>query len=530
MPLQGDSFVIGRSSLADLSIPDRFMSRQHTRLIFRNGGYLVEDLGSHNGTLLNGKPVVEPTPVRSGDVLTISNTVVTLRSGDALTPPKPGPISAHKIKKDATLLIPSELDPRQAETRDELRRFAERLKLVNEVNAALAQSLTQDALLELILDRIFDHLEPEQGQILMRGEDGEYRPAAQRSVDIGGGGFLVSRSLIREVAEERAAILSVDAAADARFAAAQSILISGIKSILAVPLFVGDNTLGLIALTSRLQNREFNEGDLELLGSLASVAAMRLHNLDLLVRDAERRRLQEELRLARQIQKGLLPRQLPELKGYDVLARNIPWDDVSGDYYGVYEREGEFVFMLADVSGKGISAAMLAASLEALAAGPIEVGRSPEEICTRCSRRLYERTPAAKYATSFIVVLDPETGHCRYTNAGHNAAIVARAAGGTETLESSGFPIGLVPGATYEAQELTLEPGDVLVLYTDGLTEAANADEEEYGIERLAAVCDEYSSEGLEALLKAMASSLDEFVDGHPYSDDRTVLMVRRQE
>ncbi len=226
---------------------------------------------------------------------------------------------------------------------------------------------------------------------------------------------------------------------------------------------------------------------MDLLTSLASVAALRIRNLSLLEEAAERRRLQDEVTLARQIQVSLIPDHLPDIAGYDVYGGNIPSQGVSGDYFEVIERlEGvEQVLFIADVCGKGISAALLTAYIEALTTAPIEDGLTPDEVFTRVSRRLYRRTPDERFATAFLAVLDTGTHRVRYANAGHNPAMVVRRQGAVEWLGSTGIPLGLLPVAEYEVGEIDLDPGDLLVLYTDGIVEAIDPDEEEYEVGRL---------------------------------------------
>lgn len=538
-----DPFVIGRSSTADLSVSDRFMSRQHTRLFRRGAELLVEDMGSHNGTLINGSPVVEPVPIRSGDILTISSTTVTLREpGEdaAFSHPLERAVSdlgVTRIKRDAAMLL-SMAEPSRAEESDggedlELRRYAERLKLLIDVNAALSASITRDDLLELILDRLFDHLRPEQAVILLP-ENGEYLPAARRSVGtVPESELFYSRSLVREVVEERVAVMVSDAAEDERFAAAESILASGISTLLAAPLLTSesDEVLGIIVLSSRVHVRPFSEEDLELLGSLAAVAAMRIRNFELLAEAAERRRLEDELKLARHIQEALLPKALPEIEGYRLLARNVASRGVSGDYYTVLERgEGsECVLVVADVAGKGMAASLLTASLEALTAGPIEDGMPPEEICNRVSRLLFARTPLEKYATAFVGVLDVASSTLRYTNAGHYPSpFLVRAGGDVEPLAPTGVPIGVLGAAVYEAAEVRIGPGDLLVVSTDGIIEAADGDDEEFGLARFENVCRGKRGDGLETLADAVEQALEQFVRGVPYADDRTLVMLER--
>jgi serine phosphatase RsbU (regulator of sigma subunit) len=220
---------------------------------------------------------------------------------------------------------------------------------------------------------------------------------------------------------------------------------------------------------------------------------------------------------------------MPELPGYAIHAVNVPSRTVSGDLYTAGTREtGECVLMVADVSGKGMAAALLTASLEALSVGPIEVGLPPDEICAKVSRRLYARTHAERYATAFLALLEPGLGRVRFTNAGHNPAVVMRAGGDAERLEATGVPLGLLPNMDYAAGALELRPGDTLAIYTDGITEAANPAGEEYGIGRLEEVLRAGRAQPLPALAAAIEDDSQRFAKGEPYADDRTLVLLRR--
>jgi serine phosphatase RsbU (regulator of sigma subunit) len=186
------------------------------------------------------------------------------------------------------------------------------------------------------------------------------------------------------------------------------------------------------------------------------------------------------------------------------------------------------VLLLADVAGKGMPASLLTASLEALAAGPIEEGLPPEEVFSRVSRRLHERTTPERYATAFLATLKPSTGRLRWASAGHNPGLLLRAGGELEQLGATGLPLGLLPLGAYTGEDRILDPGDLLVVYTDGITEAANPDGEEYGVERLVELCRRESERALAALVAKLVQELDAFVAGMPYGDDRTFLMLRR--
>jgi serine phosphatase RsbU (regulator of sigma subunit) len=415
-----------------------------------------------------------------------------------------------------------------------LDRYSERLEIMNDVHRALSRSISLAELLELILDRVFGHLRPEEGAILLRRGGGEFYRAATRSSGPHPGEFAYSRTLLHEVTEKGMAALVLDARQDARFAEAESFISSGIRSLVAAPLLDGEGCLGMIALTSRIEMKPFSNEDLELLVSLAAVAALRIRNVALAEEAAERRRMTQELALARQIQVALLPDRLPEFPGYELHGVNLASRGVSGDYYLVTERAAggqsgrECVLMIADVSGKGMTAALVAACLEALSAGPIEEGLPPDAICTRIARLLYARTSAESFATAFLGVLEPASGRVRYANAGHNPALLVRVSGTIEQLVATGTPLGVLPAARYPASEIVLEPGELLVLYTDGIVEATNPADEEYGLERLVEAVARNRRAPLAELVRALDADLEAFASGVPFADDRTLVLARR--
>lgn len=542
VPAQGDAFdqalesdevVIGRSSQCQLTIADRFLSRRHARIFRRDGGWWIEDLGSRNGTLVNGRVIEGTELLGEGDEVQISGSLLQVLSEapiSAIVTSERG-LPGHTVFRPASDLLVSQgsIAPAERSSVDALKRYSDRLQLLNDLHQALSRPLALDDLLKMILRRAFDDLRPEEGVILLKDGRGGYREAAHRSVEENAKPYLISETLVREVAEKGLSALVLDVETDERFGAAESIIGSGIRSLIAAPLQDEEGTLGMIALSSRLHRRQFKDEDLELLTTLGSIAALRIRNVALAEEAAERRRMANELKLARQIQVALLPDRLPKVVGWEIFAATVPSRGVSGDFYEVVEREGglECVLIVTDVSGKGIAASLLTASLEALLIEPIESGHPPDDICARVGRRLYQRTPPNKYATAIVGVLDPATGRLRYTNAGHNQALLVRGSGEVEMLGPTGTPLGLLPSSEYAAAEVQLALGDTLILYTDGITEAVNPQEEEYGIERLTELCREHRHQGLDELARTIESELDEFVQGVPYADDRTVVMAR---
>ena len=311
--LSGETFVIGRSSKADLTIPDRSMSRMHTRLYLNEGAWHVEDLGSRNGTLIGGRPVEHPVRVGHGSVIQVGSTSITLREATRPMPKKQSSSishDSHTIFRSAAELLqaPEEIRTDSVTPMGEgLRRYADRLRLLTEVNLALDRVMSLEDLLDLILDRAFEYLRPEDAAIYLRTADGGYERAASRSTGSGNQEILFSTSLMEQVVEGRQAALVLDAQTDERFNEAMSLLDAGVRSLVAAPLLDPDGALGLIVLGSRLTMRQFEEEDMELLASLASVAAMRIRNVHLAEEAAERKRLEQEVALAREIQVGSAP-------------------------------------------------------------------------------------------------------------------------------------------------------------------------------------------------------------------------------
>ncbi len=529
-----DEVVIGRSNRAALTIPDRSLSRLHVRLFKTDDSWWVEDLGSRNGTFIDQIRTDGATRINLGQALSLGGSRVILKGGGNGGAGSGGDLlDGHTVFRSADALL--EISPISTVSDDTGEAIApvgaaavERLRLLNDVHRALGRSIELQELLDIILDSVFDYLKPEDGAIFLVDEAG-YRRVAGRSIK-GEPDSLASSSLIKEVVEGRQAALVLDAQDDERFNQAQSMILSGLRSILAAPLLDGDQALGLIVLGSTHGARAFDEDDMELLVSMASVAAMRISNVRLAEEAAERRVLEKEVALGRRIQMALLPDRLPDLAGWELHAGNLPSRGVSGDIYKVFERDdGEtLVILVADVSGKGIAASLLTASLEALSAGPLEEGVPLDDCCRRVSRLLHDRTPPEKYATAFVAEVEISTGRVRYVNAGHNPGLVLRVGGESQWLDPCGVPLGLLPEADYSVGELEMASRDVMMLYTDGLTEACNRKEEEFGDARLKGSALSNRLKPLNEMARLIEIDLDHFTAGVPYGDDRTFVLVRR--
>lgn len=533
--LEGNSIVIGRSPSCDLVLPDPLLSRRHARLFRRGDLWYVEDLGSRNGTRLDGQLLEGASELSVGNEVEVCDwriKVLDLADGEAAAEPEGTRRQTVLLRSAKEMAASTDLEDRapSAVGGDELRKLGERLGIINHFYRRLDAARAAESLLDEMLELLFEHLHADAGAVFLRQTEGEPRLVASRPRERDIAQLLTSRSLVREVMERGMAALVQDLSTDQRYAQARSLADAGLRSFIAAPLSGSESPVGMVVLVLETAGRRFDEDDLRLLTSLAALSASRLRNLELTLEAAEVAEMRRELDAARAIQERLLPKRMPFLKGYELVAMNVPSRGVSGDFYQVVERDsaGECFVLLADVSGKGLAASLLAAILDSFAAEPMAGGEAPEAIFTRLSDLLERRTLPEWFATAFLFVLDRESGRLRYANAGHNPPLLLRDSGDVEQLMRTGLPLGVLPGSEYEKGEAAMEKGDWLILYTDGATEAFNPSKDEYGLERLISVCKRACSRSAVDLLNAITSDLERFSQGEPYADDLTLIALHR--
>jgi sigma-B regulation protein RsbU (phosphoserine phosphatase) len=296
-----------------------------------------------------------------------------------------------------------------------------------------------------------------------------------------------------------------------------------------VPIRKEDVTHGFVGLGPRAGGKPYSEDELAFSSALANQAIVALENAWLIEETIENRRLEEELAIASNIQSLLFPKSLPTIEGYELAARSKPTRHVGGDYYDTIELgDGRVLIAIADVSGKGVPAALLMsnvqASLRALAGPSMDLAANAGKI----SEIIYTNTDFNKYATFFYGILDPSQHTFVYTNAGHNPPILLRASGESETLDAGGLPVGIMPGSTYEHGAVTVGAGDTLVMYTDGVTEASNTADEEYGEERLLSLAKAGSERAALEFLESVYEDVFSFAAGMPQGDDITMVVLKR--
>jgi serine phosphatase RsbU (regulator of sigma subunit)/pSer/pThr/pTyr-binding forkhead associated (FHA) protein len=526
--------TLGRSSTNDVPLADRTLSRVHARLEVADTAIRLVDLGSRNGTSLNGVRIGDPVELSAGDRIQLGETLIDVLEESTTRVVIEGMDETSKkttfLQSSKDLLRPHRQAWDSKLGAEELARLNASLRMLNEISVELLGDIPLQRLLELILEKTFTFLQPDRGLLMLADESGELKAEKVKyAPGVDPSDIRLSKTLIASVVDKKNGVLLIDAATDAGLGAAESIRIQGITSCMAAPLFVEDRVIGLIYLEVRLGRKSFSEEDLRLLTSLANTSAIKIQNLRLQEGAAAQQRIEREMALAWDIQRRMLPEAEPVLPHTEILGRTIPSRTVSGDYYDFYERGDKTLdVVVADVCGKGMGASLLAASVQA--AFQVWAGENfpPDKLCSRLNDLVYRRTSPEKFITFFLGLYDPESGAVVYTNAGHNPGILVRADGAVEMLGAHGPPLGLFPGKVYGSGAFTMGPGDLLALYTDGVTEAANGQDEEFGTERLVATLRELRPQPLPQLESGLASTLLAFTGGTPFGDDRTLVLLRR--
>ena len=305
----------------------------------------------------------------------------------------------------------------------------------------------------------------------------------------------------------------------------------GIRSVLAVPLSVNETEVfGIIYADSPTDKSTFSEDHLKILTTLASVASIRVENARLLEERIERERMERELELATEIQQRFQPSAPPLMTDYEFQGISFSCYEIGGDYYDFITRhDGKMLIALGDVSGKGTAAALLMSSLHASVHAQVAAKTSLYEMVKSINVYLADNIPSNRFITLFIAELDPQTGIINYINAGHNPPLVGRADGKVEQLDSGGFPLGIMPMADYEVGQLQLAASESLVIYSDGVSEAVNLKDEEFGMERLSQVVSGNIKSSASGLRDKVESALSAFTQTAPANDDITLVIVKRK-
>jgi serine phosphatase RsbU (regulator of sigma subunit) len=528
VPLTG-RVSVGRSSASEMCFPeDGGLSRQHFVFEPEGDGWTVQDLGSKNGTFVNqiqlkGKLLLSP-----GDRIAAGRLVI-VYSPEAASP-APGVVTFDGVglaASPSTATVITSLEGALANPAMGFRGAGPKAPASMQALIRAGQELTKNQklseLFPVILDLAIEAVNAQRG-VLMILEDGNLLPKAHK-----GDGFRISTAVRDKVLREKTSVLVRDTQLDDAFKERQSIVEQRVHTMMAVPLQTKDDIIGLLYVDSPFVLREFTADDLSLLTVMANVAAIRIETARLLEVEEAERALQRDLSQAAEIQGRMLPGTAPEVPGADLAGFNAPCRTVGGDYYDFFPyAEGRVGLALGDVSGKGMPASLMMMALHARVQVLAEDPSNLASFMSRLNKATCANCPINRFITFFFCVLDASTGALAFANAGHNPPIVIRASGEAEMLEGGGPVLGVLSMAPYSELHAQLERGDMLVMYSDGVTEAANVDYEQFEEERLIDVLKRRRTESAADIVQAVVQSLADFAAGAPQADDITLLVAKR--
>lgn len=518
-------FTLGRQSDSDLVLLDSRISRRHARIVQTEKGYVIEDLGSRHGTAVNNEKIAS----------------CLLKSGDRINL---GVADSYMLSyaEDQAVLpeLLEKLEKATAGPAPQLQHLGLLLRMAQMMHRAPAL----EEVLMVLVDSALQLTNAERGLLFLLEEDKKLH----LRLALGAGGVYLGRdvsdyshTVVERVAASGQEEVILEDQMTGRTAQETRIVRAEVRGIVAVPLqklpvseargetmqIMAPELLGVLYLDTRSHPTAVTGLDRQVLQTLAVEGATVIENARLLRIAQDQERIQHEMFLARNIQQGLLPRRFPESDYFQVHAKTMPMEQVGGDYYDmVYLPDERFGFIVADVSGKGLPAAMLATNLQGAFAGVAAGDPDLPLLFRRVNEFLCERTPPEMFATILYGVLD-RLGRFQFVNAGHVPPMLIRADGSVETLTSSNFPVGLFPSATFDVSSAQLKCGDVLMICSDGVTEAHAANEELFGEARVQNALQGCTGLAADEICHRVVSAVHDFVGDYPQTDDITLTVVR---
>lgn len=529
--LQNAPLSLGRAADNALPYPnDPALSRYHLSLEPADDGWVVRDCGSRNGTIINSAVLDGKHVLRVGDRIFAGHLTI-----DVCDPPSRADETRSVVRfvrqdtdsfrREATIVtnLKEVLGEERHARTDPAISSSRAVKALIRAGQELAGHRPLQQLFEVILELALSAVEARRGVILI-AENGTLAVRASR-----GDEFAISTAVRDRVIRDRAALLVKDALFDKALRKQESIILQQIRSFMAVPLQTGDQVIGLLYVDNGNLFRPFSEEDLQLLTVMANVAGVRIEHGRLLAVEQQEQLTQMEMGQASELQQNLLPSEAPGIPGYDIAGINLPCRTVGGDYFDFLQySDGRLGLFIADVCGKGMPAALMMSSLQARVEMLSETEPDAAAALTVLNRIMSRRCPMGRFVTAFYGVLNPQSGELSYANAGHNYPMILRATGETETLRGAGLVMGLFGDVAYHPHRVELQRGDLLILYSDGATEASSLKGAQFGEQGLTSFLAARKAESCQAVLDDLVAHVRTWSGTSVFADDFTVVLVRR--
>lgn len=509
---------IGRLPECEMFINEPIVSRRHAEVYYENDCYFVQDTGSANGTAVNNRPITQPTKLSPGDTISVGSAKIIYQQtkiASVLT-------EQDDAEKTRILRLPVEPPPK-----DMLAPFG-LLQTVAEIARQIVKNRPLADFMQIILRLCVEKTTAERAALLLLNDAGKLLPRGYFSSTTATDAFTISQSIAQKALDEKQAILVEDAIAPGNQDMGESVFNLQIRSAICTPLWKEDKTVGVLYVDTNLPDRLFGEIDLLFFSSLSGMLAEKIEISILEEIAKDKRRLDAEVKIASEIQARLFPREIPQIDGYQLAAVNYPCTEVGGDYYDIVSTDDSFGIAIADVTGKGVGAAMLMSNLQALLRSRASEFSDPSGLMVRMNNDMFERVGSDKFVTFFYLILNPLNGTVNYANAGHNRPLWRRQSGQMASLEVSGLPLGIIEQSDYTPYQLQLAPEELLLLYSDGITECQNSTGELFGEARLEEVVAHSAELNAQEMIERVISAVDVFRQAESYSDDMTLVVLKR--
>lgn len=417
------------------------------------------------------------------------------------------------------------------EENERLKTAISELAILNEIATTISSTIELDKIIETIIKKCIQHFKVEQGNISLIKESEMIVPLQTmvRQYDSVAGKipFRLDQQLIGWMLTKKEPLIINDIATDKRFSSFAGE--TPYNSLIAVAMIYKSKIIGVLSLYNKRNKEEFNQNDLRLLSIVAAESSQVIENARLLEEEKNLMSVKEELRISGQIQQKLLPERLPDIAGYQIAAVNIPATEVGGDYYDIIPLpDHKVAFCFGDVSGKGIPASLLMSNIQATMRTLLLSRNDPALIITRANNLIHASTTSEKYITFFLAILETSNNNLTYCNAGHDNPFHIKGSN-IENLQPGGIPLGFLSDFDYTSTCTPLSSNDVIVIYTDGVTEAMNQMDEEFGLERLKNTLMNNKSANAQQILDALLKAINKHTEGSPQMDDITLVILKKE-
>jgi len=536
-PLDGDEILIGRHPDCGVQLESSAVSRRHARVFIKDGRYLIEDLGSGNGTSVNGQTIASATPLEAQDRIKLGPVLMRFEQGEVLE-------QAAVASDMGTTMVGVSLADDEATIMSQVKsgtgfgtldvRPEQKLKGVLEISRALAGSVDVESMLPKVLDTLFAIFnQADRGCVLLQdAESGELVPRAMKHRrESDDATVTLSRTIVNKVIEDKAGLLSADASSDSQFDASESISNLSIRSMMCVPMLgVDGEVAGVINLDTQNPLNQFNSDDLELLQAVAGQAALSYESARLMSLFMEKQKQDGELEIARGVQEALLPQQLPEADGYSFFASYDAAQAVGGDYYdALLLEDGRICLAFGDVAGKGVPGALIMSRIASCVQTTMAFATSIEQAVAAINNHMCANAVEGRFVTFVLAIIDPVAHHLTLVNGGHMSPMILTPAGSIEEFDSEavGLPIGVMEDYPFEVVERPIAEGEIFVIFTDGVDEAMNPAGELYTLERMRNFLLAGPRQA-DQLGRALLGDVREWADGRDQNDDITIMTFGR--